>query len=184
MLIKPDPVSPCCRTLSRPRATGRSISPGARFSRARDASSRGRILRRHVDAVRVRRQLGLRQLPARRPIHAGDSAGTVHIAWWTGKQGSAGVFYARSTDKGATFGEPIALGAAEFSAPAHVQLALGAEGSVVAVWDDGTVKTPRVVLRVSHDNGASFGPLTLVSGRTGRDVPGARARRQGLTIAY
>ena len=54
-----------------------------------------------------------------------DSAGAVHIAWWTGKQGAAGTFYARSTDKGATFGTPIALGVGEFSAPAHVQLALG-----------------------------------------------------------
>jgi hypothetical protein len=100
--------------------------------------------------------------------HAGpsmqvDSAGAVHIAWWTGKQGTAGAYYARSTDKGATFGEPIALGVAEFSAPAHVQLALGTEGSVVAVWDDGTVKTPKVVMRVSHDNGVSFRPPTLVS---------------------
>jgi len=100
--------------------------------------------------------------------HAGpsmqvDSAGTVHIAWWTGKQGAAGAFYARSTDHGASFSAPIALGAAEFSAPAHVQLALGPGGTVVAVWDDGTVKTPKVVMRVSHDNGQSFGPRTAVS---------------------
>jgi len=122
--------------------------------------------------------------------HAGpsmqvDSAGTVHIAWWTGKQGSAGAFYARSTDKGATFGEPIALGVAEFSAPAHVQLALGAEGSVVAVWDDGTVKTPKVVMRVSHDNGASFGPRTLVSteGRAAT-FPVLALAGKDLTIAW
>ena len=100
--------------------------------------------------------------------HAGpsmqvDSAGTVHIAWWTGKQGSAGTFYARSTNQGVSFSEPIPLGAAEFSAPAHVQLALGAAGTVVAVWDDGTVKVPKVVMRVSHDNGLSFAPTTLVS---------------------
>ena len=101
--------------------------------------------------------------------HAGpsmqvDSAGAVHIAWWTGKEGAAGVYYARSTDKATTFQQPIPLGVGEFSAPSHVQLALGSQGSVVAVWDDGTVKTPKVVMRVSHDAGATFSPATLVSG--------------------
>jgi hypothetical protein len=122
--------------------------------------------------------------------HAGpsmqvDAAGTVHIAWWTGKQGSAGAFYARSTDRGATFANPIALGAAEFSAPAHVQLALGDSGAVVAVWDDGTVKMPKVVMRVSHDNGQSFGPATLVS-KEGQAAtfPVLALRGRDLTIAW
>jgi len=122
--------------------------------------------------------------------HAGpsmqvDSAGTVHIAWWTGKEGSAGVFYTRSSDRGATFAEPIALGTAEFSAPAHVQLALGSDRTIVAVWDDGTVKTPKVVMRVSHDNGAAFGPATLVSaeGRAATFPVLALAGKE-LTIAW
>jgi len=122
--------------------------------------------------------------------HAGpsmqvDSAGTVHIAWWSGKEGAAGTFYARSTDKGGTFDEPVALGTAEFSAPAHVQLALGAQGTVVAVWDDGTVKTPKVVMRVSHDNGTSFSPPTLVSteGRAAT-FPVLALRDRELTIAW
>jgi len=122
--------------------------------------------------------------------HAGpsvqvDSAGAVHIAWWTGKQGAAGVFYARSTDRATTFAAPVALGAAEFSAPAHAQLALGTEGTVVVVWDDGTVKTPKVVMRVSHDNGVSFGPTTLVSaeGRAATFPVLALAEKE-LTVAW
>ena len=87
--------------------------------------------------------------------HAGpsmqvDSTGAVHIAWWTGKQGSAGTYYARSTDGAKSFDAPVALGVGEFSAPAHIQLALGPQGTVVTVWDDGTVKTPKVVMRVSR----------------------------------
>jgi len=122
--------------------------------------------------------------------HAGpsmqvDAAGNVHIAWWTGKQGAAGAFYARSTDKGATFGAPVALGAAEFSAPAHVQLALGDSGAVVAVWDDGTVKTPKVVMRVSHDTGQSFAPATLVSGEgKAATFPVLALRGRDLTVAW
>jgi len=122
--------------------------------------------------------------------HAGpsmqvDSAGTVHIAWWTGKQGAAGTFYARSADRGATFGTPIPLGVGEFSAPAHVQLALGQGHTVVAVWDDGTVRTPKVVMRVSHDNGESFSPAALVSteGRAAT-FPVLALRDQDLTIAW
>jgi hypothetical protein len=114
-----------------------------------------------------------------------DSAGAVHIAWWTGKQGSAGTFYAHSTDQGATFSQPIPLGAAEFSAPAHVQLALGSAGTVVAVWDDGTVKTPKVVMRVSHDSGSSFGPATLVSNEgQAATFPVLAVRGPEVTIAW
>ena len=122
--------------------------------------------------------------------HAGpsmqvDSAGTVHIAWWTGKEGAAGVFYTRSTDTGATFAEPIALGAAEFSAPAHVQLALGDRGTVVAVWDDGTVKTPKVVMRVSHDSGLSFTAPTQVSAEgQAATFPVLALQGRDLTIAW
>ena len=122
--------------------------------------------------------------------HAGpsmqvDSAGVVHIAWWTGKQGVAGTYYARSTDGGKTFLDPVALGVGEFSAPAHVQLALGPEGTVVTVWDDGTVKTPKVVMRVSRDGGASFSPATLVSteGRAAT-FPVLALRDKDITIAW
>lgn len=122
--------------------------------------------------------------------HAGpsmqvDSAGAVHIAWWTGKQGAAGTYYARSTDGGATFHAAVPLGVGEFSAPAHVQLALGPKGTVVAVWDDGTVKTPKVVMRVSHNGGTSFGEPTLVSTEgKAATFPVLALRDQDLTIAW
>ena len=108
----------------------------------------------------------------------------VRVAWWTGLQGKAGVYYARSTDDAATFHDPVALGVGEFSAPAHVQLALGG-GKVVAVWDDGTVKTPKVVMRVSADGGATFAPATLVSadGRAAT-FPVLALRDQDVTIAW
>jgi hypothetical protein len=122
--------------------------------------------------------------------HAGpsmqvDSTGAVHIAWWTGKQGAAGTYYARSTDGGTTFHAPVPLGVGEFSAPAHVQLALGPQGTVVTVWDDGTVKTPKVVMRVSRDGGAAFSPATLVSteGRAAT-FPVLALRDKEFTIAW
>lgn len=100
--------------------------------------------------------------------HAGpslqvDSEGRLHAAWWTGKEGIAGVWYARSDDNAQSFTSPLPLGVAEFSRPAHVQLALAGGSRVVAVWDDGTLRIPRVTMRVSHDNGESFGPATPLS---------------------
>ncbi|HEX5830614.1 MAG TPA: sialidase family protein [Gemmatimonadaceae bacterium] len=100
--------------------------------------------------------------------HAGpalqvDAAGRVHVAWWTGREGGAGVWYARSDDGARTFAAPVPLGVAEFSRPAHVQLALADGERVVAAWDDGTRRIPRVVLRVSRNGGRGFGAPVAVS---------------------
>jgi hypothetical protein len=107
--------------------------------------------------------------------HAGpslvvDAANRLHIAWWTGKEGAAGVFYARSVDGGRTFGRPVALGVAKYSQPAHVQMVLGGHGEIVVAWDDGTRTVPQIVIRVSRDGGDVFGPTERVS------VPGRVAR--------
>lgn len=99
--------------------------------------------------------------------HAGpalevDDAGRVHVAYWTGAPGEAGVHYARSDDGGRTFSsEPIAVG--ETARPAHVQLALAADGAVVVAWDDGHSAMPRVLLRRSGEGGDGFTPAQEVS---------------------
>lgn len=100
--------------------------------------------------------------------HAGpamslDDKGTVHITWWTGKEGSAGVYYAQSRDGAKTFSEPVAVGVAQFSRPAHVQLALASNDRVIIAWDDGTKQVPEIVTRVSNDGGATFGEPAIIS---------------------
>jgi hypothetical protein len=97
------------------------------------------------------------------PAVAVDSSGTLHVTWWTGKEGSAGVLYARSTDGARSFEPAIPLGVAQFSRPAHVQLALGRDGKVAVAWDDGTKEIPRVLVRVSRDGGRRFGDAIPVS---------------------
>ncbi|MFL5575506.1 MAG: sialidase family protein [Gemmatimonadaceae bacterium] len=122
--------------------------------------------------------------------HAGpslqvDGAGRLHVAWWTGKEGAAGVFYARSDDGARSFGAPVALGVARFSRPAHVQLALGEEGRVVAAWDDGTRKTPQVVVRVSSDGGATFGdPVTASAPGRAAGYPVLAVAGRRVTVAW
>ncbi|HEX6106859.1 MAG TPA: sialidase family protein [Gemmatimonadales bacterium] len=99
--------------------------------------------------------------------HAGpslkvDAGGVLHVAWWTGKEGEAGVYYARSEDGGRTFAaQPIDVG--ERARPAHVQLALAPDGGVYVAWDDGLGDMPRVLVRRSRDGGRSFGSVELLS---------------------
>jgi hypothetical protein len=97
------------------------------------------------------------------PAIAVDSAGLLHVAWWTGREGSAGVYYTQSSDGAHTFSAPIALGVARFSRPAHVQLGLTAGNEVIVTWDDGTRAVPAVLVRVSRDGGAHFGDALPLS---------------------
>ncbi len=99
--------------------------------------------------------------------HAGPSLvagadGVVHIAWWTGKPGEAGVYYARSTDRATSFTpQPMAVGPS--ARPTHVQMAVTTSGEVVVAWDDGLSDLPGILLRASTDGGTGFGPEWRVS---------------------
>jgi len=92
--------------------------------------------------------------------HAGPAMalgpdGAVHIAWWTGKEQDAGVWYAKSTDGGRTFvPHPISVG--KRSQPSHVQLAVTPAGEVYLAWDDGHGIRPVVMLKRSLDGGATW----------------------------
>jgi hypothetical protein len=163
---------PCCRTAvaTDPRdarrawIAWRSVAPGNVREVVVAASADGGAT---WDApVRAQRDGWVFEgCPHAGPALRADSAGRVHVAWWSGKEGMAGVFYARSDDGGRTFGEAIPLGTAAFSRPAHVQLAV--EGRTVAVaWDDGTIAVPRVALRVSTDGGDRFGRALVASDTT------------------
>lgn len=97
------------------------------------------------------------------PAIAVDSAGTLHVVWWTGKEGSAGVYYTNSTDGAKTFAPATPIGVAQYSRPAHVQLAMANGNRVILAWDDGTKEIPQVVLRVSNDGGAHFADAVALS---------------------
>lgn len=166
--ITEDESCPCCRTAiaSAPDGTvyiaWRTVMPGnirdivvARSTNA--GASWSQPVRVHAD------DWEFDACPHAGPSLQVDEQGRLHAAWWTGKEGIAGVWYAQSNDNGTTFTSPLPLGVSEFSRPAHVQLALADGGRVVAIWDDGTLRTPRVTMRVSHNGGESFGSATMLS---------------------
>jgi hypothetical protein len=119
------------------------------------------------------------------PALAVDSNERLHVTWWSGKEGAAGVFYARSDDGGKSFTNVTPLGTEEFSQPAHVQLAIGDSGTVAVAWDDGTLQTPRIALRVSRDGGGRFAPLRYISaeGRAA-SFPVLAMNGSELTVAW
>jgi hypothetical protein len=119
------------------------------------------------------------------PAIATDDNGTLHVTWWTGKEGSAGVYYAQSTDGGKTFSPAIPLGVAQYSRPAHVQMSLASNNRVVVTWDDGTKEVPQVVVRVSHDGGAHFSdPSVLSSAQRAATFPVIGIAGDSLSIAW
>ena len=164
--IYSDPTCPCCRTSVAVAGDGsiyvawRAILPGDVRDVVVTRSSDGG--KSWAAPVRVRADDWVYPgCPHAGPSLEADAKGAVHVAWWTGKEGEAGVYYARSTDGARTFvAQPIATG--ERARPAHVQLAVSGE-RVYLAWDDGLGAIPRVLLRRSIDEGASFGNESLLS---------------------
>jgi hypothetical protein len=172
---------PCCRTALASGSDGtlyiawRAVLPGSVrdivVARSTDGGATWSSARRvHAD------DWAFEACPHAGPALAVDSSGALHVAWWTGREGMAGVYYARSGDRAQTFSAPVALGVAEWSRPAHVQLALGDGGrTIAAVWDDGTLPVSRIVMRLSEDGGKSFGgtvPLSAADRAAGFPVLG------------
>lgn len=159
-VVNEQPACPCCRTGVTAAGAGqlfvswRSVFPGdvrdVVVSRSDDGGASWRA------PVRPREDGWVYPgCPHAGPAMALGPDGAVHIAWWTGKEGEAGVWYARSTDGGAHFTPtPIAVG--RNSRPAHVALAITPAGEVVLAWDDGLGAHPVVKLRRSVDGGLTW----------------------------
>ena len=95
------------------------------------------------------------------------------------------MYYARSADGARSFDAAVPLGVADFSKPAHVQLALDGTETVVAAWDDGRERLPRVMMRVSRDGGASFGPEVIASaGDAAATFPVIAVSRDTVTVGW
>ena len=67
------------------------------------------------------------------PAIAIDSAGTEHVVWYAGKEGDAGIFYARR-EQGQAPSEPVGLATARTMATAHANVAVSSRG-VLAAYD-------------------------------------------------
>ena len=110
----------------------------------------------------VRAPTSIRQAP---PSITGDN---VYVAWWTNNtlNGNNEVLFRSSTDGGASFTNKTNLSNTTDSDSERVEVASDDDSVVVTWWE--TNQTDEIpVMRVSNDNGATFGPvLRLASNGT------------------
>jgi hypothetical protein len=91
------------------------------------------------------------------------SEDNAYVVWWTNKtNGNDEVMFRASNDSGLTFGDKVNL--SNTTAVDSQDAEVAAEGNNVAVtwWETNqTADTP--VMRVSNDNGATFGPMLMLA---------------------
>jgi hypothetical protein len=90
------------------------------------------------------------------------SGDNVFITWWTNKTGNDEVMFKASTDGGKTFGEKMNLSNSSKSESQDAQIAANGDHVYVSWWErNQTSNEP--VLRISTDNGKTFGPIIMLS---------------------
>jgi hypothetical protein len=96
------------------------------------------------------------------PAITGDN---VYVAWWNGTAGepdkNVEVFF-RASDGGTSFGDEINLSNTTNADSTRVEIDSDAD-SVVVTWWEGNQTSDTPVMRISNDNGATFGPVLTLS---------------------
>ena len=97
------------------------------------------------------------------PAITGDN---VYVTWWTNQTGNDEVLFRASTNGGTTFGDKINLSNTTDADSTRAEIDSDADNVVITWWETNqTDDTP--VMRVSNDDGATFGPvLTLATNGT------------------
>jgi hypothetical protein len=91
------------------------------------------------------------------PSVAVDGQGRVVVAWYTGREGKPGIFFATSADGARTFNAPTALESGDWVPPSQVKLASTPTG-ILAAWDDR--RTAQKQVHLARLDGNSVHELT------------------------
>lgn len=86
------------------------------------------------------------------------SGDNTYIAWWTNKTGNDEVMFRSSTDNGATFGDKINLSNSTNSESQDAEIAAQGDNVIISWWERNVTSNEPVV-RMSTDNGQTFGPI-------------------------
>jgi hypothetical protein len=169
---------PCCRTAVAPGRGDTVYAAWRDVARRADGTTvREVVVARSADGGRtwgapVRAQRDgwvFPGCPHAGPSLAVDAGGAVHVAWWSGREGAR----ARSTPAAPTAARasaprcrsawPRTRCRRTCSSPSPARARGGGAPAVVAAWDDGTARVPRVLVRVSRDGGRTFAPAAVAS---------------------
>ncbi|HET8654840.1 MAG TPA: hypothetical protein VFL93_04960 [Longimicrobiaceae bacterium] len=112
------------------------------------------------------------------PSVAVDGKGRVYAAWYTGKPGAEGLYFAESDDGGKHFGSPTALEAGGWVPPAQVKLA-ASDDHVWIAWDDR-----RQAQKVVHFGRIEGTQLTEVGDPAPGHSPAVSAEGTQGTVAW
>jgi hypothetical protein len=82
----------------------------------------------------------------------------VYVAWWTNKTGNDEVMYRLSSDAGKTFTDKANLSNTPNSDSVDVEISAD-EGRVAVSWWERNQTLNEPVIRISNDNGKTFGPV-------------------------
>ena len=110
-----------------------------------------RIMQQQVDAVTSKRDF---QGGTQTSIFEND----VYVAWWTSKTGNDEVMYRLSSDAGKTFTDKVNLSNSPNSDSVDVEISAD-EGRVAVSWWERNQTLNEPVIRISNDNGKTFGPV-------------------------
>ena len=100
---------------------------------------------------------GVEAGPAGRKAPPSITGDNIYVAWWTNKTGNDEVLFRASTDKGVTFGDKINLSNTTDADSTRVEIDSDAD-SVVVTWWETNQTSDMPVMKVSNDNGKTFGP--------------------------
>jgi hypothetical protein len=82
----------------------------------------------------------------------------IYVAWWTNKTGNDEVMYRLSSDAGKTFTDKVNLSNTPSSNSVDVEISAD-EGRVAVSWWERNQTVNEPVIRISNDNGKTFGPV-------------------------
>ena len=114
------------------------------------------------------------------------SGENLYIVWWTNKSGNWEVMFRASNDAGQTIGDKINLSNSSNSDSQNAEIVASGNNVFVSWWETSTDpanKTSESVLRISNDNGNTFGPILMLGNNgtlTGGNV-GGQGQSTGAT---
>jgi hypothetical protein len=91
------------------------------------------------------------------------SGDNVYITWWSNKTGNDEVMFKASADGGKTFGDKINLSNTPNSDSINAEISAAGNNVYVSWWERANQTSNEPVLRVSNDNGKTFGEKIMLS---------------------
>jgi hypothetical protein len=100
--------------------------------------------------------------PSKAPIATSSSGEHAYVTWWTNKSGDWEVMFKSSDNGGKTWSDKINLSNSNGTVSNNTEIAAAGSNVYITWWErNQTMNEP--VMRVSNDNGKTFGPILNLS---------------------